>query len=217
MRRAQDSSNADDTIFRNRLRHELLPLLESYNPRIRSVLAHTAEVAAGDHDVLESETNDAWHTLLRPAAPGQVALDLNGWRALPLGLQRAILRKATKRLRRNLRNVNWEHTERALWVARDGLTGQRATLVGGLELQLGYDLLRIAPEGSPWPAEGAMQLAGEVRLAAPGVTPVDGWVVVVERLDGREAGVQGNAHTRSWTVQLDAALAGDKPVAASPS
>ena len=30
----QDSSNQDTTFFRNRLRHELIPILESYNPNI---------------------------------------------------------------------------------------------------------------------------------------------------------------------------------------
>ena len=48
----RDLSNADTTIYRNRLRHELLPLLEGYNPAIRQVLGHTAGVLAGDHEVV---------------------------------------------------------------------------------------------------------------------------------------------------------------------
>jgi tRNA(Ile)-lysidine synthase len=41
----EDASNADRRFLRNRLRHELLPLLErDYNPGIRSVLRRTAEI-----------------------------------------------------------------------------------------------------------------------------------------------------------------------------
>lgn len=41
----QDASNADRRFLRNRIRHELLPLLErDYNPGIRAVLRRTAEV-----------------------------------------------------------------------------------------------------------------------------------------------------------------------------
>ena len=63
---------------------------------------------------------------------------------LPLGLQRATLREAIHRLRRSVRDINWEHVERAVWLAREGHTGQAATLAAGLELQIGYDSLRVA-------------------------------------------------------------------------
>ena len=41
-----DHSNCDATYFRNRIRHELLPLLETYNPNIRTRLRRTASIAA---------------------------------------------------------------------------------------------------------------------------------------------------------------------------
>ncbi len=55
-----DRSNEDTTFFRNRLRHELLPILAGYNPAIREVLAHTAEALAGDYEVLRAEVAAAW-------------------------------------------------------------------------------------------------------------------------------------------------------------
>ena len=42
----EDSTNTDVAYSRNRVRHELLPLLErNYNPNIREVLSEAAEVA----------------------------------------------------------------------------------------------------------------------------------------------------------------------------
>jgi len=37
-----DASNADTAYFRNRLRHELIPELEKYNPRFKEALVRTA-------------------------------------------------------------------------------------------------------------------------------------------------------------------------------
>ena len=41
-----DRSNLDLTYHRNRIRHELIPFLESFNPRIRDVLRRSARVIA---------------------------------------------------------------------------------------------------------------------------------------------------------------------------
>ncbi len=115
------------------------------------MLAHTAEVLAGDHEVLRRDGGGSldrrlcWLKRLE-----EVRFSLPVWRGLPLGLQRATLREAIHRLRRSVRNINWEHVERAVWLAREGHTGQAATLAAGLELQIGYDSLRVAGEGAPW-------------------------------------------------------------------
>jgi len=45
LKHREDASNADTRFTRNRIRHELLPLLErDFNPAIREVLLHTAEI-----------------------------------------------------------------------------------------------------------------------------------------------------------------------------
>ena len=172
-----DRSNEDTTFFRNRLRHELLPLLETYNPGIRHVLAHTAEVLAGDHEVLHREIEETWKSLVAVEGSEEICFSLPIWRDLPLGLQRATVREAVHRLRHSVRNINWEHVERAVWLAREGHTGQAATLAAGLELQMGYDSLRVAAEGMPSQVD-LPQLSGSVPLAAPGETAIGGgWQV----------------------------------------
>ncbi len=236
----RDLSNADTTIYRNRLRHELLPLLEEYNPGIRQVLGHTAAVFAGDHEVVEEALRAAWRSILLPlpplpmppgqgaSMPNEVRFSLPAWRALPVGLQRATLRRAIHVLRRHLRNINWEHVEPAVWLARDGTTGQEATLSGGLVMQIGYTALRVGPEGSPW-RESLPQVQGPVSLQAPGTTPLGGgWQVSVRRLATgelpagwdagrdatRDAGREGaGAEGRDpWLAHLDAVVVGPEPM-----
>lgn len=49
-----DASNTDEKYLRNRIRHTLLPLLEKkFQPRIKKLLAHTAELLAEDFSLLE--------------------------------------------------------------------------------------------------------------------------------------------------------------------
>ncbi|MCX6031137.1 MAG: tRNA lysidine(34) synthetase TilS [Chloroflexi bacterium] len=234
-----DRSNEDTTFFRNRLRHELLPILAGYNPAIREVLAHTAEALAGDYDVLRAEVAAAWARVCRggfvSAASSDlstaqtrpcVEFDLAAWRGLPLGLQRATIREAIRRLRHNLRNINWEHVETAVWLAREGGTGQSATLAAGLELRLGYSTLRIAAEGAAWSVD-APQVSEPLLLNAPGVTIIGGgWTVAVKLLH-RSAGDEPSgspipaeassperewcgitANPDPWTAYLDADAVG---------
>ena len=231
-----DLSNADTTIYRNRLRHELLPLLEAYNPAIRQVLAHTAGVMAGDHEIVEEALRSAWQAILLPAPPGAASTDdparspeevrfsLATWRALPLGLQRATLRRAIHVLRRHLRNINWEHVERAVWLARDGATGQEATLSAGLVMQIGYSALRVGAEGSRW-RENLPQVAGPLALEAPGTTALGGgWRASIRRLAVEELPAgwdRGPDAARGgerdpWLAYLDAAAVGPEPLLRRP-
>jgi tRNA(Ile)-lysidine synthetase-like protein len=242
-----DRSNEDTTIHRNRLRCELLPILESYNPRIREVLAHTAEVLGGDHEVLRTAVDEAWDRVRtrereiggvgewesRGRSPGlplshspvgrgdlnDVRFDLAAWRALPLGLQRATIREAIHRLRASLRNINWEHVERAVWLAREGTTGQKATLAAGLELEISYRTLRIGSEATPVsllqraslfqpgdsPPGGVPQIGASLPLVAPGETALGGgWRVQVSagHIDGHPK--DRGAGADPWVAFLDA-------------
>ena len=134
----EDRSNEDTTYYRNRLRHELIPILETYNPAIREALMHTAEALAGDAEILRDRTASAWDAVVLPGGPQEVIFDLAGWRAASIGLQRALLREAVHRLRNSLRDIGWEHIERAVWLARrrrhgpgghaDGRAGPRTGL-----------------------------------------------------------------------------------------
>jgi tRNA(Ile)-lysidine synthase len=216
----RDDTNADTTIYRNRLRHELLPILAQYNPAIREVLGHTAAVLAADEEVFGQSVDAAWARVLLASAEGEtpdrlerfpvgeIQLDLMGWRSLPLGLQRATVRRAIRLLRSNLRNINWEHVETAVWLGREGETGQQATLPAGLTLEVGYSALRIGAAGGVWTAD-APQLAGPLALAAPGVTSIGGgWAAVVRGLT-RTALPQGwDGGADPWTAYLDADAVG---------
>ncbi len=120
-----DQTNLDTTYFRNRLRHELIPSLEGYNPRFRQVLLRTAQSLAGDYDVLEQVLQAAWQDCLAGQGSGAVALWRPPLQKLLPGLQRGILRRAMALLRPGLPDVDFDTVERALaFLAQPTLSGQ---------------------------------------------------------------------------------------------
>ncbi len=195
-----DRSNLDTTYTRNRLRRELIPLLETYNPNVRAVLQHTAEAIAGDYEVVRERLAEVWPQVVRSESAGAIVFDLAALRTLPDGPARSVLREGIHRLRWSLRNVGWIHVDDALRVVRHGQTGAAATLPGGLMLRLGYSEATLADEAAvpAVAARGSRLAPGTVLpVAVPGVTPFgDGWELAIDVVAREElpAGWDGVPH-----------------------
>lgn len=178
LRPVWDQSNEDTTFFRNRLRHELLPLLESYNPQIRQRLVHTAEVLAAEYELLQELRQEAWSKVLLAQGDGWLRVDLAGWRALPLALQRATLRHAIYNLNPSLRDVTFRPVEAARQLALSSDVGSQAILPGRITLTVEYDswLLALPDVAAPLPA--LPQVDQEGPLPIPGRFPLaNGWLL----------------------------------------
>jgi tRNA(Ile)-lysidine synthase len=202
-----DRSNLDTTCFRNRLRHELLPLLETYNPNVRAVLRRTAEAVAGDYDLLRDLLADTWTQVVADESDEAIVYRLAALREQPVALQRSLLREGVHRLRASLRNINWVHIDDAVSVAQSGQTGAAATLPGGLLLTLSYDQAVLAQEGYTPPAEDVPAVAWDIPLAVPGDTPLPGgrWLAQARRMAREELPVDWQRNPHRYRVYLDAA------------
>ncbi len=192
-----DASNLDTTLFRNRIRHELLPTLASYNPRIRTVLRRMAEALTGDYDVLRGLLAETWPAVVRHETGEHIMMDLSALRELPVGLQRSVLREGVQRLRQSLRDISYEHVEAALEILMRGQTGDQATLPGGLMLTLGYEAVLLAPKGVGWPREDRPRVHEPLPVHLPGTTPLD------ERWQLRAASLPRSALPPDWDANPD--------------
>lgn len=202
-----DRSNLDTTYFRNRLRHKLLPELESYNPQIRERLCHLAAVVADDYELLAQSRAEAWSKIVIEERQDAIIFDLSTWQQLPVSLQRATLRTATYSLRRSLRDVTFVHVENARQVALDGETGKASTLPMGLELRVGYTTLTIGAAGDsgPPPDEPLLWEDEPLEVSYPGTTPLPetDWILVANTLD-RWMMKDVTSRDHPWTAFLDA-------------
>ena len=94
----EDTSNTDPRFLRNRIRHELLPLLASLNPGIRATILRNAEVIQVDANWIEQQVDQYWPSVVNTEQMGQITLHTSALLALPLSLQRHVLRRVTAQL-----------------------------------------------------------------------------------------------------------------------
>lgn len=201
----EDASNRDVTFFRNRLRHEFIPWLQTYNPRIKEVLWRAAQVLAGEAEVIEQAVETAWNQVAHEAGPGKVAFDREAFLALPVGLRRRLFRRAMALLRPGLRDIGFEIVERGVHFIAEPSRSRRLHLAQGLRLALQGDRILLL-EGDTWPFSGAewpqLTEGEQLALTVPGVLELgNGW-----RLQASWSAIGGEAYrsTGRWEAYLDA-------------
>jgi tRNA(Ile)-lysidine synthase len=170
-----DPSNFDPAFLRNRVRHELLPVLEGYNPAIRRVLARTAEALSLDATIIESVCDAAWERTVAHATPVAVEFRLAAWRAESLGVQARLLRTAVARLRGSTHDLPLERVLASLAALQRPGPGRVIELGSGLVLTMGYTTFAITVAttvATLAPPVGMRGPVGPVPLAIPGLTPV---------------------------------------------
>lgn len=94
----EDASNADLRYQRNRVRHELLPLLEQLNPNICATLLRNSEVMQVDVAWIEVQVDQHWSAVISHEETETIALRRSALLALPLSLQRHLWRRASANL-----------------------------------------------------------------------------------------------------------------------
>jgi tRNA(Ile)-lysidine synthase len=94
--------------MRNRIRHELLPLLRSYNPEISECLNQTAQALAADEELLEAVVTRVWQRIAI-TSPDEINLNLEKIWQEPEALRKRLYRRAIFMLQGDLRRISARH------------------------------------------------------------------------------------------------------------
>jgi tRNA(Ile)-lysidine synthase len=169
----EDESNTDVSIPRNRVRAELVPLLERrFNPQIVNVLADEADIARDTLQWIEAEADELLARSLKAAETSDLSLetcelDIGVLMAAPLALRRfAVWRAMTGAA--GGRPVAFDHVESALRLtelAEAGaidFPGHRVERIGPLLVLKS----RVAATSRPSPQDGSNDF--EYPLSIPG-------------------------------------------------
>ncbi|SJZ76745.1 tRNA(Ile)-lysidine synthase [Trichlorobacter thiogenes] len=147
----EDSSNSDQAYLRNRIRHELLPLLQEYNPAIAQRLSATASLLGEDETLLAHCTATTFQQLSRSGS-GWNALSLSGLRQQPRPLRQRLYRKAIESLLGNLHRFELRHYQLLDNLLLESSTGASLNLPCRLIAMLTADQLLFAPQALLQPA-----------------------------------------------------------------
>ncbi len=139
----RDPSNfSPEHYTRNRIRLELLPLLEQdYNPAVADALLRLSEIAARDSDYLHQQAAMALANATRERDVFHLTLDRPALAVLHPALLRHVLRQAIHQLRGTTEGVSYEHLEWASRAVSEPFAG-----VGSLTLSHPICLLRVTSE-----------------------------------------------------------------------
>ncbi len=201
----RDPSNRSRAYLRNRIRHELLPLLRRYNPRVDDALVRLADSASADVEALERLAGEA--LVSEQVEDGIVRLSRRSLAALPEALQRHAVRLAVASAFGGLGDARalGERHVRAILRAIQGPTGAELDLPRRLHAEVTHRDIVLATR--PTAAPPALP-DGEVPLPVPGAAHVGSWRFQA-RLIGRTA---RNAARRTGPLValLDAEACGDR-------
>ena len=177
----EDASNRSSLYLRNRVRHDLIPCMKRYNPRIEDGLYGMAETLRVENDFLEEQTADVLRKWEIDLNAGEVHLDPNAFCHLHEALQRRVV-KAVLESRSGSRNgIARTHVDAVMRLIRDGHAGQRLSLpfLTGVRRQYDKIIFKKQPRRLPEDGKTVQQsvqagLSFEDRQPAPFSYPVAG-------------------------------------------
>jgi len=191
----EDSTNADPVYLRNRVRHEVIPLIESrLNPSFRGAVCRAAELLRDENAWMDGEA--AAH-LTGCLAGGE--LDVRALGAEAPALRRRILRRWLADCGYPQDLFDYAAMRRSEALLKTARGSRRAALSRGWVLRREYGRLRLSCDRLDEP------LDFDLRLAIPGSTVVAG------------AGLRITAEIGPGIVRSQRQRIGDLPAAASLS
>jgi len=181
----EDASNTDPRFLRNRIRHELVPLLESMNPGIRETILRNAEVMRVDVEWIETQVDRQWATVVLSQQQGRIQLHRSPFLALPLSLQRHLVRRVTAQLSEGQSPLELRHYQLLEQLVQQENAGEELTLHLPRQLHaiVQNDLMtfvRVDKHAARLPAD--LIESAEAVLPIPGQVKVPGtsWIAKAE-------------------------------------
>ena len=176
-----DSSNRDERFTRNRVRRQVLPLLDEICPGVRERLNRTAELLREDEDCLMEQASllaqKAEGDHLEQRIPAELLREHH--RAVSVRVIRILL----GRLRRGNEDCAAVHLDGVLDLCGKTSPSAWLPLPGGLTAGREYDMLVLS-------ARQTAQPLTRTALAMPGVTRTGDWALECRRVEYRGEGQQ---------------------------
>ncbi len=193
----EDPSNTSYQYTRNRVRHELLPMLEeAYNPRLRYHLNHLSAQIRQDEEYLNSQLDDCWDEAMSTQTDTGWCLHLEAWERLPQPLQRRAMQRLV-RVTTNGHDLPLQHIDALMHLARQRHGEQTIPLPKPLQVTRQYNKLYLSFEKVQTSELFSILIQGSGRFLCPcGVLEVMRW-------SGDQDSRKGKTGAQYWEAFLE--------------
>jgi tRNA(Ile)-lysidine synthase len=124
-----DTSNLKPAYTRNRIRLQLLPLLEQkYNPQIVPALIRLGQLSQEEDFYLEKQAQQVYKELLLETGKDSLKFTLSKWSSYPAPILRRVLRQAWRGLAQIEKNLSYQHIDKIMEMIENPLEGRILTL-----------------------------------------------------------------------------------------
>jgi tRNA(Ile)-lysidine synthase len=124
-----DTSNTDPAFLRNRIRHHLIPQLQTaYNPRIIESLNRLGEIMRAENRWFDDTLEPVLEQCVSFRASQKISLALHDLNQLPQPVKRRIIRKAIHGVKNDLRRITLLHVDAILHLIEKGRVSGRLNL-----------------------------------------------------------------------------------------
>jgi tRNA(Ile)-lysidine synthase len=124
-----DASNLKPVYTRNRIRLQLLPLLEQkYNPQIVPALIRLGQLSQEEDAYLEKQAQQVYKELLLETGKDSLKFTLDKWSSYPGPLLRRVLRQVWRRLAQIEKNLSYQHIDKLMELIENPHEGRILTL-----------------------------------------------------------------------------------------
>ncbi|MCL0028888.1 tRNA lysidine(34) synthetase TilS [Dehalococcoidia bacterium] len=183
-----DETNFSTRLTRNRIRLELLPLMEQINPAVKDSLVRLSRSVAVDLAFIEGEIDGVVDSTMS-LADGVVSINREQFLALHPSIRNHLIRRAFLLVTNDMVDLRQSHVEE---IGRliSGSVGTSLDLSGGIRFAVSYEVATLGPELQP-PCP-LPPLADATTIQVPGETHLSGWRITT-RLAETKAPPPGGA------------------------
>lgn len=177
-----DATNQDCAIPRNRIRHQVLPLLRTLNPQADAALARTADILRGDTELFDHMANEAALRLVRTVEAGRVTVDAGELARLPQALARRVALVALETVDPR-RSYGLEEGDSVCAAAQLSSSAEQARRLHGIDVErLGACVVLVSRASGESGDPPMLRRGFDLRLTVPGSVREsrDGWTLSAE-------------------------------------
>lgn len=106
-----DESNSDIRFLRNRIRHQLIPILRDYNPGISGNLNRMSAILKSEEEWIERLIMPIFDDCVLEKQNNRIVFSLSKLKSLHIAARRRLIRKGIMMLKGDIRRITFEHIE----------------------------------------------------------------------------------------------------------